>query len=41
MLIEGLGSDSSSEIERDAPSAGGSEFRALLVTEGHHARSDA
>jgi len=31
MLIEGLGSDSSSEIERDAPSAGGSEFRALLV----------
>jgi hypothetical protein len=31
MLIEGLGSDSSSEIERDAPSAGGSKFRALLV----------
>ncbi len=31
MLIEGLGSDSSSEIERDAPSTGGLKFRALLV----------
>lgn len=31
MHTEGLGSDSSSEIERDAPSAGGSGFPALLV----------
>ncbi|MCW5705777.1 hypothetical protein V5F44_01690 [Xanthobacter sp. V2C-8] len=31
MLTEGLGSDSSPEIERDAPSTGGLKFRALLV----------
>ncbi|HCJ70557.1 MAG TPA: hypothetical protein DHW67_01715 [Agrobacterium sp.] len=47
MLTEGLGSDSSSEIERDALSAGGLKFRALLVRltggshGGRHARSDA
>ncbi len=31
MLTEGLGSDSSPEIERDAPSTGGLKLRALLV----------
>ena len=47
MLTEGLGSDSSPEIERDALSAGGLKFRALLVRltggshGGRHARSDA
>lgn len=31
MLTEGLGSDCSPEIERDVPSTGGLNFRALLV----------